>query len=127
MKNLLSLLVALVLVVLVGCGGNGTGSGGGGGGPVNYSGTWAGSFSGDLTGNISVVIETSGTMDLSGTANGIGSFSGSGWVNPNTGAISGDLGSLGDFSGSVRLSGGDLVGEANLANSQTITFRLDLQ
>lgn len=127
MKNLLSLLVALVLVVLVGCGGNGTGSGGGGGGPVDYSGTWAGSFSGDLTGNISVVIEPSGTMDLSGTANGLGSFSGEGWVNPNTGAISGDLGSLGDFSGSVRLSGGDLVGEANLANSQTITFRLDRQ
>lgn len=125
MKKLLTLFVTLVPVVLVGCGGNGTASGGGG--LVDYSGTWAGSFSGDLTGNLSVVIERSGTMDISGTANGIGSFSGEGWINPNNGTISGDLGSLGRFSGSVRLSGASLVGEANLAKSQTITFRLNRQ
>ncbi|MEQ1761614.1 MAG: hypothetical protein ABL984_00580 [Pyrinomonadaceae bacterium] len=122
MKNLLTLIVTLVLFVLVGCGGGGTSSGGGG--PVDYSGTWAGPFSGDLAGTITAVVEPSGTVDLSGTANGVGPFSGDGWINPESGAISGDLGSLGKFSGAVRIAGGVLVGTVNLPNAKRIEFQL---
>lgn len=118
MKNLIILIFATL--VLFGCGGGGASTV-----PPDYSGTWSGPFSGDLTGNITAVIEPSGTMDLSGTASGLGSFSGEGWVNPETGNVSGDLGSLGNFNGRVRISGGDLVGDVNLANSQTISLRLD--
>lgn len=113
-------LLPLLLLAVVGCGGGGSSVVD----PPDYSGTWRGPFSGDLSGTLTVRIEASSTMDITGTSPGFGSFSGEAWLERATGNVSGDLGSLGKFSGKVRLVGRKLRGEANLAKGKAIAFEL---
>jgi hypothetical protein len=120
-------LVALSLAV-IGCGGGGGGIGPGpGGGSTNFAGRWSGPFTGDLTGDMTTGIGASGSVVVSGTAGGLGPFSGSGWVDNKTGTLNGDLGALGSFTGRLRIEDGKLKGTATFPGDKDIAFTLERQ
>lgn len=122
MKQLTIAIVTLSLLA-AGCGGGGTPIVGGGG-SANFAGRWSGPFSGDLSGNLTAGIGSSGSVVISGDAVGLGSFSGSGWVDNKTGLLNGDLGDLGAFTGKLRIEGGQLKGTANFPGDKDIAFDL---